>query len=58
MQSSSHELSTMVANSMYIYIKDVYVKNPLAYAGNDDSSAVRFQSQLEAFRISSCSEEL
>ena len=63
MQSSLHDLSTPVAYMQ----KNIYIKNSFVYAENDDSSGVRyptdlksvgFPSQLEASRVSSHTEEL
>ena len=59
MQSSSHKLSTPIADS--VYLKNVYVKNSFAYSENDDSSGVKspidvklavFWSLLWASRVS------
>ena len=38
MQSSFHELGTLVPNG--IYVKNIYIKNSFAYAENDDCSRV------------------
>ena len=66
MQSSSQELSTLVAISIYIYIY-IYIYSCFIYAEDDNDSAVRyptgvklawFQSQLEASHVSSHTEEL
>ena len=59
MQSSSHELSSPVADS--VYVKYIYVKNPFAYAGIDDSFGVKsggFRSQLQASSVSSVFAEI
>ena len=62
---SSYELSTLVANS--IYVKNIDVKNYFAYSENDDSSGVRystdvksagFWSQFEASCVSSYIDKL
>ena len=65
MQSSSHELSSPIADS--VYVKKYLRKNSFTYAEKDDSYGLRyptdvrsagFQSQVEAYRVSSHSEEL
>ena len=62
MQSSSRELSAVLADCVYI---DNYLpKNSFAYAKNEDSSEIRYptdlksRSQLEVSRVSSHTEEL
>ena len=57
MQSSSHELNTPVANS--VYLKNICIKNSFAYTENDNSSElVGFQSQFKVSCMSHHNEEL